>query len=90
VHNFVSSGQGYWASNSFAISCADDDSDLVAHNNDRQYLCKHLAGALYERVSSLLSDPVVQAASALNHNWWLDVDFAKANPDYSQLDSGRR
>ena len=65
VHNFVSSGQGYWASNSFAISRADEDSDLDAHNKDRQYLCKHLAGALYERFSSLLSDSVVQAVSAL-------------------------
>ena len=86
VHNFVSSGQGYWASNSFAITRADDDSDLDAHNKDRKYLCQHLAGALYERFSSLLSDPVVQAVSALNHKWWPDVDFAKANPDHSQLD----
>ncbi len=77
---------GYWASNSFAISCADDDSDLDAHNKDRRYLCKHLAGALYERFSSLLSDPVVQAVSAVNHKWWPDVDLAKAKPDYSQLD----
>ena len=36
VHNFVSSGQGYWASNNFAISRADEDSDLDAHNKDRQ------------------------------------------------------
>jgi hypothetical protein len=89
VHNFGSSGQGYWASNSFAISRADEDSALDAHNKDRQYLCKHLAGALYERFSSLLSDPVVQAVSALNHKWWPDVDLAKAKkakPDYSQLD----
>jgi hypothetical protein len=32
----------------------------------------------------------VQAVSALqlevNHKWWPEVDFAKANPDYSQLD----
>ncbi len=34
VHNFGSSGQveGYWASNSFAISRADEDSALDAHN----------------------------------------------------------
>ena len=64
VHNFLSSGQGYWASNSFAITHAYEDSDLDAHNKDRQYLCKHLAGALYERFSSLLSDPVVQSVSA--------------------------
>ena len=63
AHNFVSSGQGYWASNSFAITQAYEDSDLDAHNKDRQYLCKHLAGALYERFSSLLSDPVVQSVS---------------------------
>ena len=73
VHNFVASGRGYWAENSFAITCAADDEDVQAHNADRLYLCKHLAGALYERFKSGLSDSIVMALSALNHKWWPDV-----------------
>jgi len=73
VHNFVASGHGYWADNSFAMTCAADDEDVQAHNADRLYLCKHLAGALYERFKSGLSDPIVMALSALNHKWWPDV-----------------
>ena len=46
VHNFVASRRGYWAENSFAITCAADDEDVQAHNADRLYLCRHLAGAL--------------------------------------------
>ena len=47
VHNFVTSRQGCWAENSFAITCDADDSDVLAHNADRLYLCRHLAGALF-------------------------------------------
>jgi hypothetical protein len=61
------------AENSFAITCAADDEDVQAHNADRLYLCKHLAGALYERFKSGLSDSIVMALSALNHKWWPDV-----------------
>ncbi len=45
----MASRRGYRAENSFAITCAADDEDAQAHNADRLYLCKHLAGALYER-----------------------------------------
>ncbi len=46
VPNFVASSEGYWAENSFAITCAADDEDIEAHTADRLYLCRHLAGAL--------------------------------------------
>ena len=59
VHNFVRSRQGFWAENSFAITCDADDSDVSAHNADRLYFCRHLAGALFERFKSGPSDPVV-------------------------------
>ncbi len=50
VHNFVASRLArLLAENSFAITCAADDEDAQAHNADRLYLCKLLAGALYER-----------------------------------------
>ena len=58
-----------------AITCAADDEDVQAHNADRLYLRKHLAGALYERVKSGPSDPIVIALSVLNHEWWPDVDL---------------
>ena len=58
VHNFVASRRGYWAENSFAITCAADDEDVQAHNADRLYLCNYLAAALYERFKSGLSDPM--------------------------------
>ncbi len=48
---------------------------------DRLYLCRHLAGALFERFKpeSGLSDLVVMAAfnlkfSVLNHKYWPYVD----------------
>ena len=66
VHNFVASRQGFWAENSFAITCAVDQSDVEAHNADRLFLCRHLAGALFERFKSGLSDPVVH-----NRHVWL-------------------
>ena len=39
VHNFVASRQGFWADseNSFAITCAVDQSDVEAHNADRRF-----------------------------------------------------
>ena len=61
VHNFVASGRGCWAENSFAITYDADDKDVEAHNADRLYLCRHLAGALNERFKSGLSDPIVMA-----------------------------
>ena len=86
VHNFVASGRGFWADNSFAITCDADDKDVEAHNADRLYLCRHLAGALNERFKSGLSDPNVMAFSALNHKWWPDVVLKQDKPDYLQLD----
>ena len=86
VHNFVASGRGFWAENSFAITCDADDKDVEAHNADRLYLCRHLAGALYERFKSGLSDPIVTAFSVLNHKWWPDVVLKQDKPDYLQLD----
>jgi hypothetical protein len=86
VHNFVASGRGFWADNSFAITCDADDKDVEAHNADRLYLCRHLAGALNERFKSGLSDPIVMAFSALNHKWWPDVVLKQDKPDYLQLD----
>ena len=73
VHNFVASGRGFWADNSFAITCDADDKDVEAHNAGRLYLCRHLAGARNERFKSGLSDPIVMAFSVLNHKWWPDV-----------------
>jgi hypothetical protein len=61
VHNFVKSRlrQELWAENtgSFAITCDADDSDVLAHTAlaDRLYLCRHPAGALFERLKSGLS-----------------------------------
>lgn len=46
VHNFVASGRGFWAENSFAITYDADDKDVEAHNADRLYLCRHLAAPL--------------------------------------------
>ena len=46
VHNFVASGRGCWAENSFAITYDADDKDVEAHNADRLYLCRHLAAPL--------------------------------------------
>jgi hypothetical protein len=88
VHNFVASRRGYWAENSFAITCAADDEDVRAHNADRQFrvLCKHLAGALYERFICGLSDSIVMALSLLNHKWWPDVVLKQDKPDFLQLD----
>ena len=86
VHNFVTSRQGCWAENSFAITCDADDSDVLAHNADRLYLCRHLAGALFERFKSGLSDLVVMAFSVLNHKYWPYVDLTQEKPDYLALD----
>ena len=82
----MASRRGYWAENSFAITCAADDEDVQAHNADRLYLCKHLAGVLYERFKSGLSDPIVMALSVLNHKWWPDVVLKQDKPDFLQLD----
>jgi hypothetical protein len=88
VHNFVASRRGYWAENSFAITCAadDDSEDVPAHNADRLYLCRHLAGALFERFKSGLSDlvRVVMAFSVLNHKYWpyVQVDLTQEKLDY--------
>lgn len=45
VYTFTASGRGYWAENSFAITCDANDKDVEAHKSDRLYLCRHLAGA---------------------------------------------
>ena len=86
MHNFVRSRQGSWAENSFAITCDADGSDVSAHNADRLYLCRHLAGALFERFKSGLSDLVVMAFSVLNHKYWPYVDLTQEKPDYLALD----
>jgi hypothetical protein len=46
VLNFMASGRGYWAENSFAFTCDANGNDVEAHNSDRLCLCRHLAGAL--------------------------------------------
>ena len=49
-------------------------------------MCKHLAGALYERFKSGLSDLIVMALSVLKHKWWPDVVLKQDKPDFLQLD----
>ena len=43
---------------------------------------RHLAGALFERFKSGLSDLVVMAFSVLNHKYWPYVDLKQEKPDY--------
>ena len=56
-------------------------------NADRLYLCRHLAGALFERLKSGLSDLVVMAFSVLNHTYWpyVQVDLTQEKLDYIAL-----
>ncbi len=67
-------------------TCDADGSDVLAHNADRLYLCRHLAGALFERFKSGLSDLVVMAFSVLNHKYWPYADLTQEKPDYLALD----
>jgi hypothetical protein len=66
VLNIMAAGRGCWGENSFAIICDANDKDVEAHNSDRLYLCRHLAGALKERFKSGLSDLIVMAFSVPN------------------------
>jgi hypothetical protein len=58
-------------------------------NADRLYLYRHLAGALFERFKSGLSDLVVMAFkfSVLNHKHWpyVQVDVTQEKLDYIAL-----
>jgi hypothetical protein len=55
VHNFVTSRQGCWAENSFAITCDADDSDVLAHNADRLYSEREFFFALFGHVAFFIA-----------------------------------